>query len=631
MNGEILIIDKESYSPQYHEILISPDNLNQQTIKGILKDPKFVQTETSKRLFGDIKQDDVKTEEPKAQSSGGAAPTAEGESDENQPPPPGPAPVREIPFTKSNVVSGPVIALGMMSGMKGKDIEKLGVSPEELNQFNSSKEIQDISMKIANDIAYHFKNLIGRNISEYEPKIVQNQMFQVSNFWKEMGGYTPISKSEIVFMHKCVKESGKDKKCEEESCACVAAEVVPSEQMITFTLKYGMSSLTTGKLTNESQTTLYSAIQILDLMANGSPIPDIASQLNEKEKEEVKKLQEDIKYLKKICSVYFEEKILRKNYNSTLEQRLEIIDKLAENILNKLERIINSNSLYKEIFLYEALSGYMKFGPQNPGYAQNIISIMPETYEVALSKIDLDYTRKILKEDTKFVISLKSQIDESPDEKAEIEACKIRFGGKCPKILNPQKFLIRKLISSYIPESKKFQNSNLKHLFEQSSVITEDEFISLVETANGIMDFMNLFAIKPEQITITPINLFGITSTVYSSEKNTIRVNGKTIKVPVQMDPVMVDDSEQITESPSILNMLIEKKRNYREEYDEYHGTPEQRANRVKRVLARRKMIKKHGKKALDGKDVDHKNGNPQDNSDSNLRIRDRSENRGDR
>ena len=142
---------------------------------------------------------------------------------------------------------------------------------------------------------------------------------------------------------------------------------------------------------------------------------------------------------------------------------------------------------------------------------------------------------------------------------------------------------------------------------------------------------MNLFAIKPEQITITPINLFGITSTVYSSEKNTIRVNGKTIKVPVQMDPVMVDDSEQITESPSILNMLIEKKRNYRKEYDEYHGTPEQRANRVKRVLARRKMIKKHGKKALDGKDVDHKNGNPQDNSDSNLRIRDRSENRGDR
>ena len=72
---------------------------------------------------------------------------------------------------------------------------------------------------------------------------------------------------------------------------------------------------------------------------------------------------------------------------------------------------------------------------------------------------------------------------------------------------------------------------------------------------------------------------------------------------------------------------LIEK-RNYRKEYDNYHSKPEQRANRSKRVLARRKMEEQGRVKKGDGKDVDHKNGNPQDNSDDNLRVLSKSKNR---
>ena len=67
--------------------------------------------------------------------------------------------------------------------------------------------------------------------------------------------------------------------------------------------------------------------------------------------------------------------------------------------------------------------------------------------------------------------------------------------------------------------------------------------------------------------------------------------------------------------------------RDYRSEYKNYHSKPQQRKNRSSRNLARRLMKKKLGIK-LNGKDVDHKDRNPRNNSMSNLRIRSKSSNR---
>ena len=49
------------------------------------------------------------------------------------------------------------------------------------------------------------------------------------------------------------------------------------------------------------------------------------------------------------------------------------------------------------------------------------------------------------------------------------------------------------------------------------------------------------------------------------------------------------------------------KERNYKKEYREYHGTPEQRRNRSERNKARRLMRKELGEAAIAGKDIDHK------------------------
>lgn len=62
------------------------------------------------------------------------------------------------------------------------------------------------------------------------------------------------------------------------------------------------------------------------------------------------------------------------------------------------------------------------------------------------------------------------------------------------------------------------------------------------------------------------------------------------------------------------------KKRDYKKEYRNYHGKPEQKANRAARNRARYKISK--GKpKSLKG-EVEHKDGNPRNNSKKNLTIR---------
>lgn len=68
--------------------------------------------------------------------------------------------------------------------------------------------------------------------------------------------------------------------------------------------------------------------------------------------------------------------------------------------------------------------------------------------------------------------------------------------------------------------------------------------------------------------------------------------------------------------------------RNYKNEYESYHSSPEQIKKRASRNAARRKLMKTGKVRKGDGKDVDHKNGNANDNSSSNLRVQSKSQNR---
>lgn len=70
--------------------------------------------------------------------------------------------------------------------------------------------------------------------------------------------------------------------------------------------------------------------------------------------------------------------------------------------------------------------------------------------------------------------------------------------------------------------------------------------------------------------------------------------------------------------------------RDYKKEYEEYHAKPEQIKRRASRNKARAYMMKNGRAHKGDGKEVDHRNHNPLDNSSDNIRMRDKRANRRD-
>ena len=69
--------------------------------------------------------------------------------------------------------------------------------------------------------------------------------------------------------------------------------------------------------------------------------------------------------------------------------------------------------------------------------------------------------------------------------------------------------------------------------------------------------------------------------------------------------------------------------RNYREEYRKYQSSTKSKLDRASRNRARRRLMALGAVSKGDGKDIDHRNNNPRDNSMYNLRVTSKKLNRG--
>ncbi len=70
------------------------------------------------------------------------------------------------------------------------------------------------------------------------------------------------------------------------------------------------------------------------------------------------------------------------------------------------------------------------------------------------------------------------------------------------------------------------------------------------------------------------------------------------------------------------------KARNYKKEYRTFHAKPAEKKKRAARNKARSLTVKEGRAHKGDGKDVDHKDGNPRNNAKSNRRVISKSKNR---
>ena len=69
--------------------------------------------------------------------------------------------------------------------------------------------------------------------------------------------------------------------------------------------------------------------------------------------------------------------------------------------------------------------------------------------------------------------------------------------------------------------------------------------------------------------------------------------------------------------------------RNYKEEYRKYQSSTKSKKDRASINKVRRKLMAQGRVRKGDGMDIDHKDGNPRNNSRKNLRVTSKSYNRG--
>ena len=68
--------------------------------------------------------------------------------------------------------------------------------------------------------------------------------------------------------------------------------------------------------------------------------------------------------------------------------------------------------------------------------------------------------------------------------------------------------------------------------------------------------------------------------------------------------------------------------RDYKKEYANYQGKPEQKKRRAQRNKIRRQMLREGRVRKGDNMDIHHRDGNPSNNSPGNVIVKPRSKNR---
>ena len=665
-NNHLIIVDKNSFESDKHTPVVKPQDMSYSVALRVSQDPGFKNTVTSERILGEKitkKEETPKTQQDTGDKSTSPMPVAQQQQDIGMASTPIPD---TTPVDSVTAKWAPLVALNVMKGIDLKEQIKRGmITKEQANEFMFSQNIQDFSNTIIKNLARQFMIATGRDINEYEMVSVLPNPMPVTELWREFNSTNNYPKTDVMFLHRCRAQDGTEGGCDSWG-------VSPEEQVIKVNIKYGKSVFANGKMSGDIRALFESVSQKIQRLLLGEPgsVLGFENNISESDRIALEDIQKEIKgfnsyihnCMKKIqnpMSMTTLHSRAPQNMKELIEEYADKIEEIKVQAQERLKEIFSGNRIASKLFYHESLTGKLKFGDQ-VGTADFLMSINPESLDVKFNKMDEQFIDELVDtEEMQLFINFDcnhcgTSIEENAFQKTindYNEAAK-----PLPEQIEPIRFCGRQLNSV---KKEAFRNSVLKNLFEQTPmddlennrpINPSDEFNSVYmkNYLAGLQDYalsaktfeqqaivmFNAFKNEPVGVHTNPVELYQMNHNRDGIKTTPITVNGKQKMINVMNIAVFNSDEvhgiEDMSESYSFAKRFLaeKKKRNYKREYATFHGKPERIKERAARVKARR-MLEREGRVHKgDGKDIDHKNGNPRDNSRKNLRVVSKSINR---
>lgn len=601
--GKIEIIMKSDFNKDTHQVLkgkiknIDKGPVSKSDLLKASKSAEFMNTKTSMKLIGKVKKENETEDQSEQQQQ-----TNSGGEMSKSPAPPPPPPLRapsdgkEITDPASTYPDWDHDTNTLAAGIA------YGINPEQQMPPELTQALS-VSRTLGDSVSRAINELVGSSpeLRQMTFQLLPPVLNTGKTWAKQFGINQSMTNASILGVGEqqqagiVIKIGEQIRPGMKNEAGMILSSLINSEQ--------GQKTLRTFSLMLQDFFT-----DLRDLFMNSLPIVD---------REE--------KYKKGAALILTKEKIQKQNY----ERGKNIFKNRAKNLV---EDFINHDTDLKSAFILESITGNKKF-EGGPGSAQLLINVNKDGTDAKLIPLNTEFAFT-LGESHDTYLSLKFK-DAQIDENNFMESLYQKFIqlNESPAIM-----IITEL------EKIKGELSNPLIFLQLFNIELMDAVyktpIDYSKFYAGDTDADNLIILNPnsneeEEIRIPVKKVFDQTG----KEENRIELgidqifesyllmNDSLVKM-VLTNKVSLQEANKILSEE--FNFLAEgkKKRNYRKEYDEYHGTAKQRANRSKRVLARRKMMKKGKVRKGDGKDVNHKNGNPQDNSDNNLEVMSKHKNR---
>ena len=647
-DGKLRIIPKADFSYKKHELVtgnikgLPPrGEVTPQNTFSVMKEPDFEQSKTSKRLIQMFGLDaPMMGAEPV--SSDGQAAVADPEAAPMNPMlmPAPPEPPRLPPDGKEITGKG---SINPDWDHTGNDIDAGIVhawnASTDNNPFNGLLGDSDLD-KIGNSETLEaagfrvVENIMKKIPPDFEASILQPGQEKVNPLWQQMGGVDATPVTNVYFKPKGKKETGID--------------------VIKAGVKIGVTKVLANAI--DDGPPIFNSIVMTDI--GQSIIQD--SKVKKFVTDTTKKLNETFVNLSAVQAKTQREKQKIQGQSPELVES----EKLTNEITSRMEEIFSQNSDVKKAFLRESLTGELKFGEESIASANSVISANKDGTNANLTPITDEYLERLSKV-SGMRLALKTpafDLDAVPEEDEQgfnyNTALRMQLGGgqRQPIATENKKINLKNMISlkefgdydqiesepaeyqmggyesdvqRYNDMTTNYTNSNDIGQFVDYGTGNSQEYLraAIENIGDDVYKLMEFMQLDVESVDTEPIN-FAEYSMDKSTRYNEIDIDGRTIRIPIDPNFEMITN-EEVEYIDTMFDLII-MERNYKREYETFHGKPEQRKRRSKRVLARRKLEKEGRVSKGDGKDVDHKKPlrHGGTNNDSNLQVRDKSSNR---